>query len=145
MTDAEFALIAPLLPSARPGGRRRTTDLREVLNAILYLVRTGCPWRRLPREFAPRSTVYGYFRRFWRDGIWHRIWMILLMDAREQTGKEASSTAGMVDSQSVKIAESGRLRGYDARKKINGRQRHLVTDILGLPLNLEQILTLWNR
>ena len=136
VTDAEFALIEPLLPPARHGGRRRTTDLREVLNAILYLVRTGCQWRLLPREFPPRSTVYGYFRRFWQEGIWHRIWMILLMDAREQTGKEASPTAGVVDSQSAKTTEAGGLRGYDAGKKIYGRKRHLVTDTIGLPLNL---------
>lgn len=136
VTDEEFGLIEPLLRPAHRGGRRRTTDLREVLNAILYLVRTGCQWRMLPREFPPRSTVYGYFRRFWRDGIWHRIWMILLMRVREQAGKEALPTAGVVDSQSVKTTEAGGLRGYDAGKKIKGRKRHLVTDTLGLPLNL---------
>ena len=83
VTDAEFALIEPLLPPAKPGGRRRTTLLREVLNALLYLLRTGCPWRMLPREFPPRSTVYGYFRRFWQDGIWSTIQATLLMAARE--------------------------------------------------------------
>ena len=136
VTDDEYGLIEPLLPPAKRGGRRRSTDLREVLNAILYLIRTGCPWDMLPKEFPPKSTVYDYFRRFWRDGIWHRIWMILLMQAREQAGKEASPTAGVVDSQSVKTTESGGLRGYDAGKKINGRKRHLVTDTIGLPLNL---------
>ena len=69
VTDAEFALVEPLLPAAKRGGRQRTTLLREVLNALLYLLRTGCPWRMLPREFPPRSTVYGYFRRFWEEGI----------------------------------------------------------------------------
>ncbi len=111
-------------------------DLREVLNAILYLVRTGCQWRTLPKDFPPKSTVYGNFRRLWREGICHGIWMILLMHAREQAGKEASPTAGVVDSQSVKTAEAGGLCGYGAEKKINGRKRYLVTDTVGLPLNL---------
>lgn len=136
VSDDEYGLIEPLLPPAKHGGRKRTTDLREVLNAILYLVRTGCQWRMLPKEFPPRSTVYGYFRRFWQEGIGHRIWMVLLMQTREQAFKEASPTAGVVDSQSVKTTEAGGLRGDDAGKKINGRKRHLVTDTLGLPLNL---------
>jgi transposase len=136
VTDDEYQLIEPLLPPAKRGGRRRATDLGEVLNAILYLIRTGCPWDMLPKEFPPKSTVYGYFRRFWQDGIWHRIWMILLMQTREQAGREASPSAGVVVSQSVKTTESGGLRGYDAGKKINGRKRHLVTDTIGLPLNL---------
>ena len=134
VTDAEFALIEPLLPPARRGGRRRTTLLREVLNALLYLLRTGCPGRMLPREFPPRSTVYGYFRRFWQEGIWSAIQTTLLMAAREQAGRDASPTAGIIDSQSVKTTQVGGRRGFDAAKKLNGRKRHLLTDTLGLPL-----------
>jgi len=106
VTDAEFARIEPLLPAARHGGRRRTTVLREVLNALLYLLRTGCPWRMLPHQFPPRSTVYGYFRRFWQDGVWTMIQATLLMAAREQAGREGSPSAAIIDSQSVKTIDS---------------------------------------
>ena len=134
MLDREWALIAPLLPAAKQGGRPRTTDLREVMNAILYIASSGCQWRALPKDFPPMTTVQGYFYT-WRDmGLFAAINHLLVMSARELEGREASPTAGVIDSQSVKTTESGGLCGFDAGKKIKGRKRHILTDTLGLLL-----------
>jgi putative transposase len=134
MLDREWALIAPLLPAAKPGGRPRTTDLREVMNAILYIASSGCQWRALPKDFPPMTTVQGYFYA-WRDmGLFAAINHLLVMSARELEGREASPTAGVIDSQSVKTTESGGVCGFDAGKKIKGRKRHILTDTLGLLL-----------
>ena len=108
MTDAEWAVIEPLIPAAKPGGRPRKTDMRAAINAILYLLRTGCPWRYLPRDgFPPRSTVYNVFRNFQKDGVWDTIWEKLRMELREGMEREASPTAAIIDSQSLKSAEKG--------------------------------------
>lgn len=108
LTDAEWDRLAPLIPPAAPGGRPRKTDMRSALNAILYLLRTGCPWRYLPRDgFPPRSTVYNIFRKFQREGTWEAIWAELPMALRERLGREASPSAAILDSQTVKSAEKG--------------------------------------
>jgi putative transposase len=134
LTDAESALVAPHLPAPSRRGRPRTADLREVVNAILYLPRTGCPWDLLPEGLPPESTVFGYFRRWREDGTWPALHAAPVMAARERAGEEASPTVGLLDSQSVRTTEAGGPRGYDAGKKVNGRKRHILVDTLGLLL-----------
>jgi transposase len=134
VTDEEWALIAAELPPAKSLGRPRTTELRAVINALLYMLTTGCQWRQLPKEFPPYSTVQRFFYRWRDDGLWRRLNHELLMRVREASGREASPSAGVIDSQSVKTTEAGGPRGYDAGKKIKGRKRHLLTDTLGLPV-----------
>jgi len=102
------SMIITVIPSAKPGGRPRQTNMREAINAIFYVLRTGRPWRYLPRDgFPPRSTVYNIFRNFQKDGVWEAIWRRLHMDLREDMEREASPTAAAVDSQSLKSAEKG--------------------------------------
>ena len=108
LRDAEWARPEPMIPLARPGRRPRKTDMRAAMNANLYLLRTGCPWRYLPREgFPPRSTVYNIFRKFQHDGIWEAIWAELHMALQERIGRETDPSAVVPDSQSVKSSEEG--------------------------------------
>ena len=110
MTDPEWALIAPLIPPAKRGGRKREVDVRDVLNAILYVLGTGCQWRALPKDLPPKSTVHNYFTLWEWDGTLDRIHHELYVMTRELEGREASPTAGAIDSQSVKSAEKGGSR-----------------------------------
>jgi transposase len=130
LTDEEWAKIEPLLPKPARTGRQREVDLREVLNAIRYMTRSGGGWRMLPKDFPPWQTVYWWFRRFVRLLLFRTIHDIALMRDRERQGREASPTAGVIDSQTVK-APSAKTRGYDAGKKIVGRKRHVAVDTDG--------------
>lgn len=131
LTDEQWSLMQPLLPAPPGGGRSPNTDLREVVNAVRYLNRTGCGWRHLPHDFPPEGTVRDYFHRWRRAGIWQNIHDTLRRVVREDNDRQPEPTAAIIDSQSIKATRTTGTRGYDAGKKINGRKRHLLVDTLG--------------
>ena len=130
LTNEEWVTVEPFLPPPAKTGRQREADLREVLNAIRYLARTGCGWRMLPKDFPPWQTVYWWFRRFVRLLLFRTIHDVVLMLDREHAGRAASPTGGVLDSQSVK-APAAKERGFDGGKKITGRKRHIAVDTDG--------------
>jgi putative transposase len=134
LTDVQWTLVEPLIPPQRNGGDRRTSDMREVVNAILYLTKNGCAWRDLPGDFPPYQTVYGYFSRWRDDGTWQAIYEVLHRRWRTSVGREETPSAAVMDSQSVQAAEEAESRGSDASKRVKGRKRHLMVDTEGLPV-----------
>jgi len=137
LSDAEWTRLRSYLPTLKAEGRPRTHSLRDVLDAIFYVLKSGCHWRLLPHDFPPWSTVYYHFRSFRLKGLWHLILKELHAVERKRVGKDPQPTAAIVDSQSVKTTEeSAHPSGYDAHKNVKGRKRHLLVDTLGLPLSV---------
>src|SRR6516164_3415650 len=130
LTDEEWEHVEPLIPPAKRGGNKRTVNLREVVNGLMYVLSTGCQWRAIPKDLPARSTIYDYFDLWSWDGTLDRIHDALYVRCRQAASREASPTAAIIDSQSVKSAEKGGAcidpPGYDAGKKVKGKKRHVL-------------------
>lgn len=134
LTDDQWALIAPLIPPAKPGGLPRNVDIREVVNTILYISRTGCQWRFIPHDLLPKSTVWDYFNAWKVDGTLQHIMDVLRRRVRTEAGREEDPSAAVIDTQTVKTHHQGADSTVDGNKNVKGRKRHIVVDTLGLLL-----------
>ena len=134
LTEKQWSIIKPLIPPAKEGGRPRTTDMREVVNACIYIALSGCQWQLIPNDFPPKSTVFEYYAHWAEDGTLDEIVRVLREEIRVKAGRNKQPSATIVDSQSVKTAGPGQEVGYDGGKKIKGRKRHIAVDVLGMLL-----------